>query len=76
MLMLLRILRRSHFLAKHHSKNNGATEQGLWADLSHFLLPWDKQQLESSSTAQYLEQTIPSDCINCSEIRLDESTQR
>lgn len=36
MLMLLRILRRSHFLAKHHSKNNGATEQGLWADLSHF----------------------------------------
>lgn len=41
-----------------------------------FLLPWDKQQLESSSTAQYLEQTIPSDCINCSEIRLNESTER
>lgn len=40
-----------------------------------FLLPWDKQQLESSSTAQYLEQTIPSDCI-CSEIRLNESTER
>lgn len=37
-----------------------------------FLLPWDKQQLESSSTAQYLEQTIASDCINCSEIRLNE----
>lgn len=41
-----------------------------------FLLPWDKQQLESSSTAQYLEQTIPSDCINCSEIRLNESTKK
>lgn len=29
-----------------------------------FLLPWDKQQLESCFTAQYLEQTIPSDCSN------------
>lgn len=41
-----------------------------------FLLPWDKQQLESSSTAQYLEQTIPSDCIKRSEIRLNESDER
>lgn len=24
------------FWAKHHSKNNGGTEEGLWADLSHF----------------------------------------
>lgn len=40
-----------------------------------FLLPWDKQQLESSSTAQYLEQTILADCIYCSEIRLNESTK-
>ena len=36
MLMLLRILRRSHVLAWHQSKNNGGTAEGLWVDLSHF----------------------------------------
>lgn len=51
MLMLLRILRRSHFffLAKHHPKNNGATGGGIMVWFVPFLLPWDKQQLESSS---------------------------
>lgn len=48
-------------------------EEGLWSDLSHFYYLGIGN---SWRAAQYLEQTIPSDCINCSEIRLNESTQR
>ena len=76
MLMLLRILRRSQFFSVASFKEQWRDWGGIMGWFVPFLLPWDKQQLESSSTAQYLEQTIPSDCINGSEIRLNESTQR
>lgn len=63
------------FFAIESSQEQWRDWGGIMGWFVPFLLPWDKQQLESSSTAQYLEQTIPSDCIKCSKTRLNEQTR-
>lgn len=73
-LVLLKTL-RSIFSVQHHPQNNGGTEDGIIGRLSHFYY-FGISNSWRAAPALYLEQMIPSDCINCSEIRLNESPQR
>lgn len=65
-----------YFLSRASFQEQWSDWGGIMGWFVPFLLPWDKQQLESSSTDQYLEQTSPSDCIKASEIRLNATSQR